>query len=96
MFLDLPLLVDLVNVQQRRQALMDINLQRQNWKRWEFTHGVGGEVLIKTVDPKKLEPRTHGPHTVGRVHANRTIDVHRNPCVTERLSIRHVIPHRRN
>ena len=49
-------------------------------------------VLIKAVDPSKLEPRAHGPYTITQVYTNGTIDVRRNPQVIERLNIRRVIP----
>ena len=60
MFVDLPVIVDLLAMQDKRQALIDENLRRQNAKRREFRYEVGGEVLIKSVDPRKLEPRAHG------------------------------------
>ena len=51
MFLDLPIMVDLVRIQQKRQMLIDENLMRQNKKRRDFNYAVGQEVLIKAVNP---------------------------------------------
>ena len=96
MFVDLPVIVDLLAMQDKRQALIDENLRRQNAKRREFRYEVGGEVLIKSVDPRKLEPRAHGPYTITRVFTNGTVEVRRNPQVVERLNIRRIIPFRRN
>ena len=56
MFLDVPLLADLVTIRDRRQQLIDENLQRQNARRREYQYTVGQEVLIKTISPNKLEP----------------------------------------
>ena len=96
MFVDLPLQADLVLIRDRRQQLIDENLRRQNAKRREFEYQVGQEVLIKSVQPNKLEPRAHGPYTIQRVYQNGTIDVARNAQVVERINIRRVIPFRRN
>ena len=96
MFLDLPFIADLITIQGKRQQLIDKNLRRQNQKRREFKYEVGQEVLIKSVNPNKLEPKAHGPYVIKQVYTNGTIDVARNPYVTERLNIRRVIPFRRN
>ena len=95
MFLDLPLHADLVLIRDRRQQLIDENLRRQNERRREYRYEVGQEVLIKAIDPKKLDPRAHGPYVIQKVYQNGTIDVARNAHVIERLNIRRVIPFRR-
>ena len=95
MFVDLPLMTDLVLIQEKRQALIDENLRRQNRKRREHHYVVGQEVLIKAITPNKLEARAHGPYPIIQVHTNGTIDVLRNPHVTERVNIRRVIPYKR-
>ena len=93
--MDLPVLVDLEMIRQKRQLLIDENVRRQNQKRREFHYQVGQEVLIKTVSPNKLQPRAHGPYTITRVYVNGTIDVRRNAQVIERLNIRRVVPFKR-
>ena len=95
MFLDLPIVADLVQIQRKRQIMIDENLIRQNNKRRDFNYTVGQEVLIKTVNPSKLEPRAHGPYRIERVYTNGTIDVLRRENVIERINIRRVIPFRR-
>ena len=95
MFLDLPLQADLVLIRDRRQQLIDDNLRWQNAKRREHYYDIGQEVLIKALDPRKLDPRAHGPYTIQRVYQNGTIDVARNANVVERLNIRRVIPFKR-
>lgn len=95
MLLDLPIVVDLWKIQQGRQSLIDENLIRQNRKRRDFNYAVGQEVLLKAVNPSKLEPRAHGPYQIVQVYTNGTIDIRRQPHVIERINIRRVIPFRR-
>ena len=95
MLLDLPIIVDLLQIQQKRQIMIDENLIRQNRKRREFNYSVGQEVLVKAVKPAKLAPRAHGPYRIERIYTNGTIDILRRDNVIERINIRRVIPFRR-
>ena len=95
MLLDLPFIVDLYQIQQRRQAIIDENLMRQNRKRRDYNYAAGQEVLIKAVNPANLEPRAHGPYRITQVYTNGTINVERRANVIERINIRRVIPFRR-
>lgn len=94
MILDLPIIADLVTIQERRQVLIDENLRRQNVKRRSWDYRVGQQVLIKTIEPNKLEARAHGPYPIVQVHVNGTLTVQRTQHVTERINIRRVVPHR--
>jgi hypothetical protein len=47
MFLNIPLIVNLQTIQDRRQVLIDENLGRQNLKRCSFDYAINQEVLIK-------------------------------------------------
>lgn len=95
MFLDLPLIADIVQIREGRQVRIDENLRRENRRRREWNYRVGQEVLIKTVTPTKLESRAHGPYVVTRVFTNGTVEVRRNAHVVERLNIRRLVPYRR-
>ena len=95
MFVDIPVVVDIMTIRDNRQVMIDENLRRQNAKRREYMFEVGGEVLIKTVKPTKMQPRAHGPYTITRVYTNGTLDVRRNQQVVERLNIRRLVPFRR-
>ncbi|CAJ1964150.1 unnamed protein product [Cylindrotheca closterium] len=57
MLLNIPVIVDLLSMQQKRQYKINENLRRQNAKRKEFDYRIGGEVLIKNTDGRKLEVR---------------------------------------
>jgi hypothetical protein len=88
MFVDLPLVADLIQIQDCRQQLIDENLQQQNANRREYRYIVGKYVLIKSVDPTKMEPKARGPYVMHQVA--------RNATVVERLNIRRLIPSWRN
>lgn len=92
MFVDIPVMVDLLTIQEKRQVMIDNNLRRQNEKRREFQYQVGGEVLIKAVDPSKMQEKAHGPYVITQVYTNGTVDVQRNHNVVERLNIRRLVP----
>eukprot|EP00957_Ditylum_brightwellii_P167045 12717046-Ditylum_brightwellii.AAC.1 len=64
MFLNLPVLADLVSIRDRRQEIINENLLRQNLKQQEWQCAVGQEVLIKEIDPNELQPMAHGPYTI--------------------------------
>ena len=94
MFIDLPLVADLVDIQQRRQLKIDENLRRQNQKRREYHFHIGQPVLIKTITPSKLEPCAHGPYPIVQTYTNGTVDIARTPHVLERINIRCLVPFR--
>ena len=94
MFINLPIIADLIRIQEHRQELINDNLRRQNLKRREFHYQVGQQVLIKSINPKKLQAQAHGPYPIIQVHTNGTVDVARNNHVTERINIRCLIPYR--
>jgi hypothetical protein len=94
MFLNLPFIADVRAVQQRRQLLVDQNLQRQNARRRHYDYTIGDQVYVRTVNPAKLDPRGEGPFPITRVHANGTVTIQRTPYVRERINIRRVYPHR--
>ena len=72
-----------------------INLMRQNAKRCEHHYTVEDEVTIKTIQPSKLEPRTHGPYRIVQVYTNGTVDDQLKPHVIERINIGRLVPYKR-
>ena len=75
--------------------LIDENLRRQNQKRRNFNYQVGQEVLVKSINLNKLEPRAHGPYRIQQVYANGTVDILRRNRIMERINIRIIVPFRR-
>ena len=95
MFLDIPIIANLIGIQRKRQIVIDENLRRQNQKRREFNYAIGQEVLVKTVNPDKLEPRAHGPYLITWIYTNGTVDIQRSEHVTEIINISRIIPFQR-
>ena len=94
MFLDLPIVADLVATRDKRQVIVDDNLRRQNLKRRFFDYTVGQQVMIKYYNPTKLGERSFGPFPVTQVHVNGNVTVRRAPHVFERINIRRILPYR--
>ena len=82
-----------LNAIKQRQLIIDDNLRRQNARRHHYDYHTGVQVLVKEVDPAKLQSRSHGPYPIHEVHANGTITIHRTPHIRERLNLRRVFPY---
>jgi hypothetical protein len=82
MLLDIPVIADLLTIQAKRQTLIDENLHCANLKRRSYDYAVGDWVMIKEVDPNKMEEKTIGPFPVTRVHVNGNLTIQRQPHVT--------------
>ena len=93
MFLNVPLVVDLLKVRERRQLSVDANLERVNAKRSSYDYRVGDTVLKKRHEWSKLGERWDGPFTISRVHVNGNVTISLRDGVTERLNIRRVKPY---
>ncbi|CAJ1934777.1 unnamed protein product [Cylindrotheca closterium] len=91
MLLNIPVIVDLLSIQEKRQLMVNENLRQQNAKRKEFDYNVGSEVLVKNFNPSKLDPKMEGPYQITRVFTNRTVEICRSPQVFERLNIRRLV-----
>ena len=59
-----------------------------------FDYAVGQQVLVKAIDPSKLQPRAHGPYNITQVFTNGTIMIQQTPHVTKQINIRRVLPFR--
>ena len=92
MILDLPFVADLLLLRDKRQALIDYNLRRENQARRNFDYQVGGYVLERIHNPTKLGQRFKGPYRIEQVHANGTITIRRTPHVTDRVNTRKFRP----
>ena len=93
MFLDVPLVVDLMAIRERRQLAVDANLRRVNAKRTSYDYQVGQKVLKKRHEWSKLGEKWDGPFSIERVHVNGNITIAIRDGVTERLNIRRVKPY---
>ena len=94
MLLDFPYLPDFMMLRDRRQALIDYNLRRENNRRRTYDYHVGDQVL-EILDKEKratLGLATKGPFVIQQVHTNGTVTIQRSPLVSERVNIRNIRP----
>ena len=94
MLLPIPVVADLHLIRQRRQAVIDDNVQRLNTKRIFRDYEIGDRVLIFAPNPRKMQSRATGPFTITQVHVNGTVTIQRAPNVFERINIRKIRPFR--
>jgi transposase InsO family protein len=96
MFLDIPFVADLLMLREKRQAMIDYNLRRENNRRRNFDYIVGEYVFetvaMKNMVTQKLTQQTRGPYRIEQVHTNGTLTIRRGPGVVDRLSIRRLRP----
>ena len=93
MSLNLPLLANLLVLQDRRQQIIDYNLQRANAKRHDYRYRVNDFVSEIELDPAKMDPRiTHNRFRIVEVRQNGTLVIERLPGVFQTINIRRVRP----
>ena len=95
MILNIPVVTDLLLLQEHRQQLIDQRLIDANKRRFSYDYQIGEEVLKLVYHPKKLDPRAKGPYRIKRVHANGTLTIRLAPTTVERISLRRVKPYYR-
>ena len=95
MLLNIPTIVDLQLLADRRRAIADRNNQVENRRRRYKNYNIGDEVLILAHKPTKLGARATGPFTIIQVHVNGTVTIQRRANVTERINIRRLKPYNR-
>ena len=93
MFLDLPLITDIVQLTHHRQAQIDQRLLRINARRISHDYAVGDKVYYCNFDRDKLEAILFGPFEILRLHTNNTVTICRG-LTEEHVSIRHLTPFR--
>ena len=93
MFLDVPLIADLLAIRDRRQLAVDANLRRVNSKRTSYDYQPGQTVLKERHEWTKLGERWDGPFKIEKVHVNGNVTIALRGGVTERIHIRRVKPY---
>ena len=95
MMLNIPFIVDLNNMQMRRQRMVDKYNVRENTKRIDYNYEVGDMVLIRKDTYKmlsKMDERFIGPYPILRIHVNGTVTIRKRRNVIERINIRRIKP----
>ena len=94
MLLDVPLVIDLLQVRDKRQIMVDENLRRVNAKRSSYDYQPGQKILKKKHEWTKLGERWDRPFEIKKVHVNGNVTIDLRQGVTERLNIRRIKPYR--
>ena len=94
MFLDIPLIADIMAIRNNRQLLVDRRLLRENAKRIKHDYAVGDQVWKKMYlgFSDKLQPTVEGPYPIERVFTNGTVNIRTGANVIERINIRRIKP----
>ena len=93
MFLDLPLITNIVQLTRHRQAQIDLCLLRINARRVSHDYAVDEKVYYHNFDRNKLEAVRFGPFEILRVHTNNMVTIRRG-LTEEHVSICHLTPFR--
>ena len=96
MYFDIPLLADIITLQEARQQGIDKRLIAANAKRIQHEFKVDDLVLKlrKITAADKFRPTYTGPHRIIQVHTNGNVTIRLNQHVLERINIRNIIPYR--
>jgi hypothetical protein len=90
MVMNIPLMSDLMLIQQNQQQLIDDRLIESNRKRFSYDYQPNQEVLKLEYKPDKLAPCATGPYWITSVHTNGTITIQLTPHTRQRISIRNI------
>ena len=96
MFLDIPLIADIIAIKNNRQLQVDKQLQRENAKQIHHEYKVGDLVGKKQYIglSDKLLNTVQGPYPITTVHTNGTISIKLTSVTTERINTHCVLPKR--
>ena len=75
MLLDVPLVIDLVQVRDKRQIMVDENLLRINAKRSSYDYQPGQKILKKKHEWTKIGERWDGAFEIKKVHVNGNVTI---------------------
>jgi hypothetical protein len=90
MYLDIPLIANVLTLVDLRQKQIDKHLMRVNAKRKTHDYQVDDQVLIKCAldASSKLGPTYKGPYPIVQVHTNGTVTILLQPNTMERYNVR--------
>ena len=97
MFLDIPLIADILAINNNRQKLVDQRLLRANRRRIRHDYAIGDQVWKRMYlgFSDKLQPSVEGPYPIEQVFTNGTVNIRTSPNVVERINIRRIKPRHR-
>jgi hypothetical protein len=96
MYLNIPLVANILTLADLRQKQIDKRLMRANAKCKTHNYQVGDQVLIKRAldASSKLKPTYKGPYPIVQVHTNGTVTILLQPNTTERYNVHRITPYR--
>ena len=94
MFIDVPLIADLVAIRNNRQQLINNNLIRHNRKRYDYHYRLGDRIMVRVYDPDKMQEKLHGPYRIVEIRTNGTVRIQRTSNVLETFNIRKIVPYK--
>ena len=93
MFIDVPIMADLIAIRNNRQQLIDTNLTRHNYKRYDYHYTLGQRIMVKVYDPVKMEEKLHGPCPILELRTIGTVQIARAPHVVETFNLWKIVPY---
>ena len=93
MFLDVPLIADIMALTASRQVRINESLRKANLIRRTYDFKVNDQVLIKSDSQGKLSEKWIGPYPITTVHVNGTVTLQRGHNLIERMNIRRLKPY---
>ena len=96
MFLNIPLVADIITLSELRQLQVDKRLLQANAKRIPYDYKINDQVFVKEkfLIGNKLKPQALGPFRILQVHTNGTVTIQRKHNIRERINIRRLKPYR--
>ena len=92
MFLNIPLVADILALTKNSQGLIDTRLLRANNRRLKHKYKTGQQVFVNIPNyANKLDLVCRGPFQILQVHTNNAVTIERGH-IHERISIRHITP----
>ena len=93
MSLNVPLQADLLALRDKRQQVIDCNLQRENNRRFDHRCHVGDWVSDVVLSPAKLDNGiASNRHRITEIRQNGTVVIERVPGVFETINTRRIRP----
>jgi hypothetical protein len=94
MLLNIPMFIDLTNIQYLRQQQVNKDNERENASRNKHQYRINEQVLItpSTTIRRKLNPKYTGPYKIIQIHQNNTVTIQRRNNITETINIRRIKP----
>ena len=94
MFIDVPIVLDLIAIRNQRQQLIDSNLMQHNRKRHNYHYQIRDLIMVKVYDPTKMQEKLHGPYPIITIRTNGTVQTQRATNVLEMFNIWKLVPYK--